>query len=415
VLLACLAAGPVSSEVAQAEPIEQSNAVHLELAFASVARQVAPATVAIVASQDAAPVDAPAGTIELSPQRLDELLAGRSRTSGSGVCIDPRGYILTNQHVVSDAKQLYVVTDGGRVMPAMVVATDPRGDLALIKVPRPLPAVEFAKTPARRGQWAVALGNPIGLGEHGKMAVSAGLVSAVGRELPMLSAREGRHYANLIQTTAQLNPGNSGGPLVDLEGRLLGLVTAVVLPRPEAPNGLGFALPLDAAAQRRVEMMKTGRPPVYGYLGVAGRDAADVPGLLVTRVGRNTPAEGSLRPGDVILAMAGKQVDGEEAFIRRVGQSEPAAPVAFRVRRGSRIVDVTVRLLPRPDANGIGHKQQRLTWRGVTFRNSDAGVRVDAVSPDSPVIRDFAVGQVVHEYAGRPTRDLVALQAALDQ
>jgi hypothetical protein len=149
--------------------------------------------------------------------------------------------------VVGRASQIWVTTDDRKVYPAVVVGSDPRSDLAVLKIPaRGLRPVTFATGPVRRGQWTMAIGNPYGLAGDGELAVSVGVVSAVGRSLPKLSGKEDRLYQDLIQTTAQINPGNSGGPLFDLAGHVIGVNCAVILPVKQT-NGIGFALPMRRA------------------------------------------------------------------------------------------------------------------------------------------------------------------------
>ena len=415
-LLAPAAAGEPPELTARSDTVELAG---LERAFRGVARGVARSVVAISAGDDPAPADAPATSRDLTPAALDALLARGGRTVGTGFSIDrERGLILTNEHVVGDAGQLYVTTDDGRVYPAMVVATDPRGDLAVLKIPASadLPAVEFADPNdaaqgVRRGQWAIAIGNPVGLSGEGRMCLSVGVVSALGRDLPTLSLRENRLYTNLIQTTAEVNPGNSGGPLFDLAGRVIGVVTAVVLPHGET-NGLGFALPADGDLIARVERLKAGQRVVYGFLGVAGTDVAG--GMLVTEVGRGTPAEGVLAVGDLIVRVDGRRVGGERDFVRLIGRAPVGPRVAVAVIRDGRETAVAVRLAPREESAdaGVWRGRQRLRFRGVTFANDldgAAGVRVLTVHPDSPLAgRLRAAGRL----AG--VADLGVLQDSLD-
>ncbi len=385
----------------------------LEQRFARIAQRASPAVVAITVGDTPAPADGPARSSELTPAALDGLLRNGSRIIGTGFCVDPSGYILTNEHVVAGAQQLYVTTDDGRVLPAMVVATDPRGDLAMLKVPATLPSVSFAPAPARRGQWTIALGNPVGLSGHGAMSFSVGVVSAIGRELPKLSAQENRVYSNLIQTTAEVNPGNSGGPLFDLDGRVIGVVTAVVLPQ-RVTNGLGFALPADADLLRRVNRLRAGLAVEYGFLGIAGRSVPG--GVQVTRVGAATPAAGQLQLGDVIRGVNGQTVADEPHFVRLIGACPTDRPVAIAFDRVGRRGMVRVQLDARTDATGIGRERQVLRWRGVTFETTaTAGIRVADVDAASPFAATASPGQRLRSVAGQAVRDLPALLALLDR
>lgn len=395
--------------------------VGLEQSFRDVARRVAPSVVALTASAEPAAADVPSRSAELNGPLLERLLQGGNRIVGTGFCVDADGYILTNEHVVRGAKQLYATTDDGRTFPALVLGTDPRSDLAILKIPGKLPPVTFAQgNSPYRGQWTVAIGNPVGLAGGGAMCLSVGVVSAAGRELPKLSEKEGRLYTNLIQTTAEVNPGNSGGPLFDLHGNVMGIVTAVVLPH-KTTNGIGFAIPADAALRAKIEQLKRGAPIVYGYLGVAVRDHAGG-GVWVTTVGEDTPAAGVLETGDVLMRVDGQPVSSESAFIRVVGAAPTNRHVTVVVSRAGRELSLNVRLTPHPDVTpGVDFSNQRLFWRGLelgaaTGGNPDGGVQVRNVEPGSPLLAiGIKPGSVIRSIAGKPVRDLIALQQVLDE
>ena len=307
--------------------------IGLEQSFRHVAQGVAPSVAAVVACAEPAPADAdPPRSATLTADRLADLLGDGPRVVGTAFCVDADGYLVTNEHVVRDARQIYATLDDGRTYPALVVGTDPRSDLAVLKIPARLRPVSFAPPGSlQRGQWTITVGNPVGLAGGGELCMSVGVVGAVGRDLPRLSEREGRLYTNLIQTTAEVNPGNSGGPLFDLGGRVVGIVTAVVLPQGPA-HGVGFAMPVDEAMLARIEQLKAGRAVTHGFLGVSVRDA-EGGGVRVAGVGANTPAAGVLREGDVLLRIDGRgdRVDGGVHPPRRrrgggAGRADPAPP-----------------------------------------------------------------------------------------
>src|SRR5687768_3463930 len=243
--------------------------VDLQQQFENVARRVAPAVVAISGADSRMEGDGAHRTEEINADKLSTFLDTVDRTVGTGFVVDPDGYIVTNDHVVGKAEQLWVTTDDHKVYPAIVVGSDPRADIAILKIPATnLPTVTFSEAgPVRRGQWTIALGNPYGLSVGGDMCMSVGIVSATGRSLPKLSGKEDRLYSDLIQTTAQINPGNSGGPLFDLRGEVIGINTAVILPQ-KSTNGIGFAIPANERVMWIVESLKAGREVVYGFLGV---------------------------------------------------------------------------------------------------------------------------------------------------
>ncbi len=241
----------------------------LEAQFEAIAERVAPSVVAISAACDPIDADDVARSEELNPERLERRLSGITRTVGTGFVIDAGGYIATNEHVVAECEQIWVTTDEGKVYPAIVVGSDPRADLAVLKIPvGGLTPVRYAPPNSiKRGQWTIALGNPYGMAAEGEMAMSVGVISATGRSLQKLSSKENRLYTNLLQTSAEINPGNSGGPLFNLAGEVIGINTAVVLPQKQT-NGLGFAIPLLDGAQAALQNLRHGREVVYGYVGL---------------------------------------------------------------------------------------------------------------------------------------------------
>jgi serine protease Do len=270
VVSAARAASPDSGTI---EAVSTLDLTGLQNQFAAVADRVSPSVVAISASCTAMDSDDVLRSDSLNPHRLDSLLSKTTRTVGTGFFVDADGFVLTNEHVICEAEQLWVTTDDRKVYPAIVIGTDPRTDLAVLKIPASnCKPVRFAKPAAlHRGQWTIAIGNPYGMAAEGEMAMSVGVVSATDRTLQRLSQKEGRLYSNLIQTTAEINPGNSGGPLFNLAGEVIGINTAVILPQKQT-NGIGFAIPMSERLMNQVEQLKQGREIVYGYLGVVVSD-----------------------------------------------------------------------------------------------------------------------------------------------
>jgi S1-C subfamily serine protease len=220
-------AGAPSDISAISDDSDNLNIVELQSKFESVARDVAPAVVSISAAEVACLADDTVRSDAMNPQLLQTVLDKTTRTIGTGFVVSDDGFIVTNEHVVEGSEQFWVTTDEHRVYPAIVVGTDPRADIAVLKIPaKNLATVHFATDSCQRGQWAITLVNPYGLATEGQMAMSVGVISATDRSLPRLAIKEDRLYFNLIQTTAQINPGNSGGPLLDLDGRVIGIDTA---------------------------------------------------------------------------------------------------------------------------------------------------------------------------------------------
>jgi len=271
--------------------------------------------------------------------------------SGSGFVFTPNGYILTNSHVVSGARTLDVVLHDGRRFPAEVVGDDPHTDLAVVRVKADgLPVLTLGESkPLKPGQLAIAIGNPYGF----SYTVTAGVVSALGRSL---RSESGRMMDDIIQTDAALNPGNSGGPLVDSRGRAIGVNSAVILPA----QGLCFAIPIDTAKFVAGRLIEHGRIR-RAFLGLGGQNVA-VPrglarrlgvdaesGVLVIAVEPGGPAaDAGVEEGDLVIGFDGKPVAGIDDLHRAM--SEEAIGRASRLtvvrERGPEDLAVTPREAP---------------------------------------------------------------------
>lgn len=256
---------------------------------------------------------------------------GERAGSGSGFVFTPDGFILTNSHVVHGASRLEVTLNDGRACEAEVVGDDPETDLAVVRTgAQSLSPVALGDSQAvRPGQLVVAIGNPYGF----QCTVTAGVVSALGRSL---RTRTGRLIDDVIQTDAALNPGNSGGPLVDSRGRVVGVNTAVILPA----QGICFAIAVNTAKFVAGRLIKEGRVR-RSYVGVAGQNVPlprrvvhfyrlpSETGLLIVSVEPSSPAASAgLRDGDVIVGFDGRDIAGIDDLHRlltdeRVGVSAP--------------------------------------------------------------------------------------------
>lgn len=239
--------------------------------------------------------------------------------SGSGFVFTPDGFILTNSHVVSGSSSIHAVTmDGGRYE-ASIVGDDPDTDLAVVRINAPaLQAVRFGSSNRLKvGQLAIAIGNPYGF----QTTVTAGVVSALGRSL---RARSGRLIDDVIQTDAALNPGNSGGPLVDSAGRVIGVNTATIMPA----QGLCFAIAIDTAKFVASRLIRDGRIR-RSYIGMAGQNVPILrkithhyglpnrAGILVVSMDENGPAQrAGLLEGDIVHSFSGEKVEGIDELHR---------------------------------------------------------------------------------------------------
>jgi S1-C subfamily serine protease len=259
--------------------------------------------------------------------------------SGSGFVVTPDGYVLTNSHVVSGAKRITVALLGGERVSASLVGDDPDTDLAVVRIDAPhLTALSFADSSALRvGQIAIAVGNPYGF----DTTVTAGVVSALGRSL---RTQSGHLVDDVIQTDAALNPGNSGGPLVDSQGRVIGVNTAMIMPA----QGICFAIASNLASFVMSKLIHEGRIR-RAYLGVAGQNVPlhrrvvryhDLPhesGVFVVQVEPNSPAaQAGLRDGDLIVAFGDKPIAGIDDLHKLLTEEQAGVGASLTVIRGSR-------------------------------------------------------------------------------
>ena len=430
----------LSSPQSAAAAEKTIDLVGLQGQFETLATRLAPSVVAISSACDPVQADNALRSEDLTFAKVDDILGRTTRMVGTGFFIDDDGYILTNEHVVGDSEQLWVTTDDRKVYPAFVVGSDPRADLAVLKIARTdTPPVKFA-TPGelRRGQWTIALGNPYGYAGEGEMAMSVGVVSATGRSLPKLASKENRLYTNLIQTTAEINPGNSGGPLFDITGNVIGINTAVILPNKQT-NGIGFAMPITPLLLDTVKELKQGREIVYGYLGVLvstpttrERKAANIDkaiGARVDSVEADTPASKvDLQVGDVIVSLNDRQIDDGDDFVRAIGRCPVDKAATINLSRAGKPVTlaVTPRRRPMPHV-AVTRESQRLRWQGLVlssvpanFKDAKAtaaatGLIVVAMDEASPLAKKgIALGTVITTVAGKAVSSIMELQKIIE-
>lgn len=267
--------------------------------------------------------------------------------AASGVIISSDGHILTNSHVVHGFSQLEVYLSDGRVLPAKLVGDDPDTDVAVIDVEgENLPVAELGDSDALKpGQLVIAIGNSLGALQA---SVTAGVVSAVGRSLP---SRTGRTIENIIQTDAALNPGNSGGPLADSQGKVVGINTAIIL----FAQGISFAIPINTAKWVAELLIKEGKVR-RAYLGLAVQLAGLNPrfvkhhklpsdvGVMVRGVGRGTGAEkAGIQPGDIIAALDGQMVRSVDDLHRALSTVQVGQEVVVTVLRDADRLELKAR------------------------------------------------------------------------
>jgi len=278
----------------------------------------------------------------------------KSSALGSGFVISEDGFVVTNNHVIEGADEITIEFFTGLELKAEVIGTDPNTDIALLKVEAPsaLPFVSFGDSNAARvGDWVLAMGNPLGQG----FSVSAGIVSARNRALSGT-------YDDYIQTDAAINRGNSGGPLFNMDGEVIGVNTAILSPN-GGSIGIGFSMASNVVT-RVVNQLKEFGETRRGWLGVriqdVTQDVADAMGLakasgaLITDVPDGPAKDAGLKTGDVILSFAGVEVEDTRGLVRQVGNSTVGASVRVTVLREGKSQTLKVKLGRREDAEGAG-------------------------------------------------------------
>ncbi len=295
---------------------------------------------------------------------------------GTGVVVDSKGHILTNNHVVGEADEVTVRLNNDKTYKAKVIGTDPRTDLAVIKIDadKLTPANLGNSDSLKIGEWVVAAGNPFGLDN----SITAGIVSAKGR-----SIMGGGQYEDFIQTDAAINPGNSGGPLVNLEGEVIGINTAI-FSRSGGYMGIGFAIPINMARTVMESLISKGKV-VRGWLGVGIQNLTEdlaqsfnvtsTEGALVGHVEDGGPAaKAGLKQGDIIIAMDGTKIKDINQLRNDVAALRPGQDTKLDVLREGRKISVSIEIgeLPGQKAETIEESDEL----------SDLGMSVDELTPE---------------------------------
>jgi serine protease Do len=349
---------------------------------------------------------------------------------GSGFFITADGYAVTNNHVVDHATSVQVTTDDGTVYAAKVVGTDPKTDLALIKVDgnKDFPFVKFAEHAPQVGDWVVAVGNPFGLGG----TVTAGIVSARGRDIGA------GPYDDYVQIDAPINKGNSGGPAFDVNGNVIGVNTAIFSPS-GGSVGIGFDIPADTAKMVVAQLKEKGHV-TRGWLGVqiqpVTADIADslalknAAGAMVDEPQSGSPAaKAGIESGDVITAVNGAQVKDARDLARTIGTMVPDTSIKLDiVRKGEpRGIMVTLTQMPNEQragaendnaqpTSGVPHLGLQVAPASEVSGAGEKGVVVTAVEPDGPAAEQgFQVGNVILEVGGKPVANAGDVRKALSE
>jgi serine protease DegQ len=318
--------------------------------YAEAVRQAAPAVVNVYTTKEVQRRGAPDdplyryffGNARGGPERVASL--------GSGVIANANGYVLTNNHVVQAADEIAVALSDGRQVEAKLVGADPESDLAVLKIEaKDLPVITFGRSDSLNvGDVVLAIGNPFDVGQ----TVTMGIVSALGRSDLGINT-----FENFIQTDAAINQGNSGGALVDSNGHLVGINTAI-FSQSGGSVGIGFAIPSALVVQVMDQLVRSGKV-VRGFFGVEPEDLtpelADVlklpksEGVVLRGVQRSGPAaKAGLEPGDVMLTINGQTVKNRRAMLNQISQLAPGTAAKVRVSRDGKEVELQVTVGERP-------------------------------------------------------------------
>ena len=423
IVLACLLAVAAPTWAQDSRSALQS----LQDAFVHVAQTVKPAVVNIATTQKPRPAERPRGQVPPSFQGpfrdffgddFFERFFGQQpqreqHSLGSGVIVDKRGYILTNNHVIERADEIEVRLSDKRKFKATVVGKDPKTDLAVIKIDATgdLPVATLGDSgKVRIAEWVMAIGNPFGLDQ----TVTVGVVSAIGRSDVGITM-----YEDFIQTDASINPGNSGGPLVNMSGEVIGINTAIVA----TGHGIGFAIPVSMARDVKDRLIAQGKV-VRGWLGIGIQELTDElakqfgvgpeDGVLVGNVMKDGPAEkGGLKTGVIIQEFNGTKITNLRQLQREVAQGPVNTPATVKVLREKQALSLTVVLGEQPtevaagpaespteNTDRFGFSVQDLTpeLRDQFKLSADGGVIVSGVEADGPAARaGLRVGDIVAE------------------
>lgn len=358
--------------------------------------------------------------------------------TGSGVIVSANGYILTNNHVVEGADSITVRMDNNRTMKAKVIGTDPKSDLAVIKI-------EADKLTYARlgdsdsldvGDWVLAFGSPFGFDQ----TMTQGIISAKGRQINIIGSNNpglaGLTYENFLQTDAAINPGNSGGPLVNLKGEVIGINTAIAS-RTGSYTGLGFAIPSNDAKVIMESLIKTGKV-VRGYLGVEIVDATELrvqaevkvlgyegTGVLVKAVRPKSPGGlGGLKLNDIITTLNGKKVETITQLRSEIARTTPGAKVSLTVFRGGKSMELSFPVGTQPDSTVAGGAKETnpaqgtVDWDdlGITVSESPKGLTITAIEPTGLAAgTGLGKGDVIFNVQNKDVKTLDELREAMSK
>ena len=421
--------------VANAKPVPES--------FADLADKLMPSVVNISTTQTVRtstnqlpfqfPPGSPFGEMFKDFERPTERKAS---SLGSGFIINKDGIVVTNNHVIAGADDILVKV-GDKEYKAKVIGADPYMDIAVLKMDTTdkfKPVIFGDSDKARVGDWAVAIGNPFGLGG----TVTAGIISARNRDINLT------RYDDFIQTDASINQGNSGGPLFNLKGDVIGINTAIIAPGQSGSIGIGFAIPANAASNVIDQLIKFGKTK-RGWLGVriqeVTKEIAEVEklkkaeGALVASVGENSPADkAGIKAGDIILNFDGKKIDTMRTLPKVVATTEVGKSVELKIWRNKRLISKRLVLGRLESSEEFKDKKTKTVKKvedieklkiavrdinevDITSRNlskKTSGVVITEISSRSPLINLLSINDIIIEVQKSPIKSTSDLKRSVD-
>ena len=397
-----------------------SNARPVPDSFADLAERLMPSVVNISTTQTVRttnnnfPFQFPPGSpFEDMFKEFQRPTERKASSLGSGFIIDKNGTVITNNHVIANAEDI-IVRVGDKEYKAKVIGSDPYADIAVIKISSKdsFKPVNFGDSDkARVGDWVVAIGNPFGLGG----TVTSGIISARNRDINLT------RYDDFIQTDASINQGNSGGPLFNLNGDVVGINTAIIAPGQAGSIGIGFAIPANAAKNVIDQLIKYGETR-RGWLGVriqeVTKEIADVEnlkkvkGALVASVGEKSPADkAGIKPGDIILEFDGKNIDTMRTLPKVVGNTEVGKSVQLKIWRNKKLISKRL-VLGRLESTAEFKEKKSLPQKinkSIDIEGLKINVRdINEIDKSQRNLRANQTGSIINEiYQNSPLKGLL--------
>jgi serine protease Do len=361
-------------------PISFAHAKMVPGSFADLAEKLMPSVVNIASTQtirttsNPFPFEFPEGSpFEDMFKEFNQPRERKATGLGSGFIIDSKGIVVTNNHVIQGAEDIVVSVNGSKEYKAKVIGKDPYMDLAVLQIESDekfIPVSFGDSDKARVGDWVIAIGNPYGFGG----TVTTGIISSRNRDIGLT------RYDDFIQTDASINVGNSGGPLFDLNGKVVGINTAIIAPGRSGSIGIGFAIPSNSASKVIEQLIEFGETK-RGWLGVriqvVTEEIAEVEklekpeGALVANVSEGSPAaKGGIKPGDIILEFDGKKVDTMRTLPKLVAQTKVGKRVEVKIWRNQQLISKKVLL---------GRLESSKEFKAENKTKSDKDIIVEAL------------------------------------